>query len=399
MNADPKHLTRNPHIAQRMAEIAPFHVVELFNRVGELERLGHHVVNLCIGEPDFPTPQPMLDAAAAALKIGRFPYTPSLGTPELRLAIAKFYLDRYNVIVAPERVIVTAGASGALLLTMGVLVNAGEKVLLTDPGYPCNQQFVRVMSGVPVGIPVDSGTGYQLNTELVNNHWDADTVAALVASPANPTGTMINIDAMRKLIAAVAGKGGRLIVDEIYLALNYGEAATSAITLSDDVFVINSFSKYFQMTGWRLGWLIAPSGYVRDIEKLAQNLFISNSTIAQHAALAGFTPQTLDLLEARRREFKARRDYLIPALQDLGFGVPVVPEGAFYVYADCSRFTKDSYNFCWDLLEQAHVAITPGIDFGSHRAAQHVRFSYCTAIDELKEGVARIKRFLGNYQP
>ncbi|MEO6022045.1 MAG: pyridoxal phosphate-dependent aminotransferase [Burkholderiales bacterium] len=397
MNADTKHFTPNLRIAQRMAEIAPFHVVELFNRVGELERAGHHVVNLCIGEPDFPTPQPMLDAAAAALKIGRFPYTASLGMPELRLAIAKFYLDRYNVVVTPERVVVTAGASGALLLTMGVLVNAGETVLLTDPGYPCNQQFVRMMGGVPFAIPVDSSTGYQLNTDLVNKHWTADTVAALVASPANPTGTMINANAMGKLIAAVASKGGRLIVDEIYLALNYGEAATSALTLSDEVFIINSFSKYFQMTGWRLGWLIAPSGYVREIEKLAQNLFISNSTIAQHAALASFAPETLELLEARRHEFKARRDYLIPALQDLGFGVPVVPEGAFYVYADCSRFTKDSYRFCWDLLEKAHVAVTPGIDFGSHRAAHHMRFSYCTAIEELKEGVARIKHYLAGY--
>ena len=394
MNADPKTFPQNIRIAQRMADIAPFHVVELFKRVGELQQAGHHVINLCIGEPDFPTPQPMLDAAAAALSIGRFPYTPTLGIAPLREAIAKFYSDRYQVVIAPERVIVTAGASGALLLAMGVLLNPGDEVLLTDPGYPCNQQFVRVMGGVPLGVPVDSSSGYQLNAELVNKHWTEKTVATLVASPANPTGTMINAGDMRDLIAAVGARGGRLIVDEIYLALHYGGQATSALALSDEVFVINSFSKYFQMTGWRLGWMIAPGAYVREIEKLAQNLFISNSAIAQHAALAGFAPSTLTLLEERRAEFKARRDYLIPALRELGFAVPIEPEGAFYVYADCSKFTGDSYNFCWDLLEKAHVAITPGIDFGRHRANQHVRLSYCTGIDELKEGVVRIKRYL-----
>jgi aspartate/methionine/tyrosine aminotransferase len=394
MNADPKHLAPTVRIAQRMDEIAPFHVVELFNRVGELERAGHAVINLCIGEPDFPTPQPMLDAAAKALRSGRFPYTASLGTAELRLAIAQFYSDRYGVNISPDRIAVTAGASAALLLTMGVLINPGEKVLLTDPGYPCNHQFIRVMGGKPVGVPVDSGSGYQLNAALIEKNWTADTVAALVASPANPTGTMIHADEMANLIAAVQGHGGRLIVDEIYLALSYGREARTALALSDDVFIINSFSKYFQMTGWRLGWIVAPSAYVRAIEKLAQNLFISNSAIAQHAALAGFAPGTRALLETRRQEFQARRDYLIPALKELGFGIPVTPEGAFYIYADCSKFTDDSYRFAWDLLEQAHVAVTPGIDFGTFHAERHVRFSYCASLEQLHEGVARIKAFL-----
>ncbi len=398
MNADPKHLAPAARIAQRMDEIAPFHVVELFNRVGELERAGHTVINLCIGEPDFPTPQPMLDAAAKALQSGRFPYTASLGIPALRLAIAQFYCDRYQVKIAPERIAVTAGASAALLLTMGVLINPGEQVLLTDPGYPCNHQFIRVMGGKPVGVPVGSDSGYQLNAALIEKNWSADTVAALVASPANPTGTMIHADIMADLIAAVRSRGGRLIVDEIYLALSYGRAATTALSLSDDVFIINSFSKYFQMTGWRLGWIVAPSAYVRSIEKLSQNLFISNSAIAQHAALAGFEPGTLALLETRRKEFQARRDYLIPALKELGFGIPVTPEGAFYVYADCSKFTNDSYRFAWDLLEQAHVAVTPGIDFGAFHAERHVRFSYCASIEQLREGVARIKRNLA-HQP
>lgn len=391
MNADPKHFAR---IADRMNDIAPFHVVEIFNRVGELERAGHSIVNLCIGEPDFPTAQPMLDAAIKSLQSGRFPYTPSLGIPELRSAISTFYWNRYQVNIAPERIAVTAGASAALLLTMGVLINPGDEVLLTDPGYPCNHQFIRAMGGKPVGVPVDSDSNYQLDAALIEQHWAAQTTAALVASPANPTGTMIHADQMAKLIEAVHGRGGRLIVDEIYLALNYSGAAKTALALSDDVFIINSFSKYFQMTGWRLGWIVAPSGYVKAIERLSQNLFISNSAIAQHAALAGFEPGTLQILEGRRKEFQARRDYLIPALKDLGFGVPVTPEGAFYVYADSSTFSDDSYHFAWDLLEQAHVAVTPGIDFGTHHANRHVRFSYCASLEQLREGVARLKRYL-----
>jgi aspartate/methionine/tyrosine aminotransferase len=206
---------------------------------------------------------------------------------------------------------------------------------------------------------------------------------------------MIHADEMAKLIAAIHSRGGRLIVDEIYLALTYGTAAKTALALSDEIFVINSFSKYFQMTGWRLGWIVAPSAYVKAIERLAQNLFISNSAIAQHAALAGFEPGTLQILESRRKEFQTRRDYLIPALKELGFGVPITPEGAFYVYADCAKFSDDSYGFARDLLEQAHVAVTPGIDFGNHHAARHVRFSYCASLEQLREGIARIKRYLG----
>ena len=394
MNADPKHLAPAARIAQRMDEIAPFHVVEIFNRVGELERAGHSVINLCIGEPDFPTPQPMLDAAAKALQVGRFPYTASLGIPELREAIAQFYWARYQVKIPAQRIAVTAGASAALLLTMGVLINPGDQVLLTDPGYPCNHPFIRLVGGKPVGVPVGSASGYQLNASLIEKHWTADAVAALVASPANPTGSMIHADEMAELIGAVHRRGGRLIVDEIYLALSYGKQATTALSLSEDVFIINSFSKYFQMTGWRLGWIVAPSAYVKAIERLAQNLFIANSAIAQQAALAGFEPGTLALLESRRKEFQARRDYLIPALKELGFGIPVMPEGAFYIYADCSNFTDDSYRFAWDLLEKAQVAVTPGIDFGLHQAQRHVRFSYCASLQQLREAVARIKRHL-----
>jgi aspartate/methionine/tyrosine aminotransferase len=377
-----------------MSEIKAFEVVEIFTRVGELERAGHHVVTLCVGEPDFPTPQPILDAAKRAIERGRFPYTPTLGIAPLREAIAKFYQTRYGVSVAPERIIVTPGGSGALLLSMGVLVNPGERVLMTDPGYPCNLQFVRAVNGVPVGIPVGSDTHYQLTPELIEQHWNGDTVAALIGSPANPTGNIVLPDTLREVVHKVAALGGRLIVDEIYQGLTYGVEVGTVLSMSEDVFVINSFSKYFQMTGWRLGWLVAPRGYVREVEKLAQNLFISNSAIAQYAALAAFTPETIAIAEARRSEFQARRDYLMSALPALGFDIPVVPEGAFYVYADCAKLTDDSHRFCWDVLERALVAIAPGTDFGSYQGKSHLRFSYCTSLEDLREGMARLKRYL-----
>jgi aspartate/methionine/tyrosine aminotransferase len=385
---------RAARIARRMDEIQPFHVAELFTRAGELRRAGHSVINLSVGEPDFPTPQPILDAARRALERGRFPYTETLGIPELRAAIAGLYQTRYGIKLAPERVVVTAGGSGALLLTMGVLINPGDEVILADPAYPCNFQFVRLMGGKPVGITAGPDTHYQLTPELITQNWTSHTAAALIASPANPTGTIVPVEQMRNIAATVARLGGQLIVDEIYHGITYGADALTALAVSDEAFIINSFSKYFHMTGWRLGWIVAPSAYVRAIERLAQNIFISNSAIAQYAALAAFEPRTIEIAEARRREFQARRDYLLPALRNLGFEIPIVPEGAFYLYADCSRLTDDSYQFAWDVLERAHVAITPGIDFGQNRPNQHLRFSYCTSLTNLQEAVARLKSYL-----
>lgn len=399
MSAQPKverdSAAVNFHLASRMADIQPFHVVEIFTRAGQLEHAGHKVISLCVGEPDFPTPAPIVAAAKQALDAQRFYYTASLGIWPLRQAISDFYRSRFAVSVEPERIAITTGASGALLLTLGVLVNPGERVLLTDPGYPCNFQFVRAFNGQPVGVSVGVATQYQLTAELIRSNWNANTVAALIASPANPTGTIVPRESMQEIIAAVHGLGGRLIVDEIYQGLTYDHEPSTVLSLSDEVFVINSFSKYFQMTGWRLGWMVLPKSYVREVEKLAQNLFISNSAMAQVAATAGFRPETIAIAESRREEFRRRRDYLIPALQQLGFGVPVIPQGAFYIYADCSKLTDDSYQFAWDLLEKAHVAITPGIDFGSHGAKQHVRLSYCTSMENLQDGVARMGRYLG----
>jgi aspartate/methionine/tyrosine aminotransferase len=349
-----------------------------------------------VGEPDFPTPEPIRAAAVRALQGDPLPYTEALGLPELREAIARFYRTRYGFALPAERVVVTAGSSGALLLTMALLLDPGAELLMADPGYPCNRQFARAVSGEPVGLPVGPETGYQLTAEMVEARWSERTAAVLVASPSNPTGTLIAPAALAGIHAAVRRRRGHLVVDEIYHGLTYGEDAPTALALGDDLFTVSSFSKYFDMTGWRLGWLVAPPGAVRDLEKLAQNLFICPSTLAQRAALAAFLPETLEVLEARRRELSARRDRLVPALRELGFGVPVTPAGAFYVYADCSRFSPDSFRFALDVLEQAGVAITPGKDFGEHQPERYLRFAYTTSLPQLEEGIRRLGRFLAS---
>jgi aspartate/methionine/tyrosine aminotransferase len=383
------------HFARRMRDIEPFHVMELLARARELEAQGRSIVHMEIGEPDFPTPQPICDAGIRALEKGELFYTPALGLPQLREAIAAFYQSRYGVDVAPSRIIVTSGASGALLLTIAALVDPGDQVLLSDPGYPCNRHFVRLMEGEPVGVAVGADSRYQLNYELMAQHWGSRTVAALIASPSNPTGTLIAAEQLKAMAAFAESRGGTLIVDEIYHGLVYDGHATTALALSENIFVINSFSKYFQMTGWRLGWMVAPGAYVRDIDKLSQNIYLSAPTPSQYAALAAFEPETLEILEARRNEFRERRDYLVPALRQLGFDIPGTPEGAFYIYAGCSAMTTDSYAFAHDLLENAGVAITPGIDFGANAPERHVRFAYTRPVAELAEGVRRIAGFLG----
>jgi aspartate/methionine/tyrosine aminotransferase len=381
-------------LARRMNDIAPFYVMELLARAHELEAAGRNIIHLEVGEPDFATPQPIVDAGMAALQ-GRLPYTQAVGLPALREAISAFYANCFGVQVDPARIIVTAGASGALLLALGVLIDRRDEVLLTDPGYPCNRQFVRALEGRPVSVPVSADSHYQLTAKLVEEAWSAHTAAVLLASPANPTGTVVPAPALREIHDLVRARGAKLIVDEIYQSLVYDAEPTTALAFSDDIFVINSFSKYFQMTGWRLGWLVVPSGYVREVEKLAQNLFICASTPAQYAALAAFRPETLAIAEARRAEFRARRDYLLPALRGLGFDIPLTPEGAFYLYADCSRFTEDSERFAWDILEHTGVAITPGLDFGSHHPRRYVRISYCASRERLKQAVAQLKQHLG----
>ncbi len=381
-------------IASRMAHIAPFEVMEIQTAARELERQGRDVIHMEIGEPDFTTPQPIVDAAIRALNEKPMFYTSALGIQPLREAISAFYQSKYGVTVDPSRIVVTAGSSAALLLTMAVLLNAGDEVLMADPGYPCNRHFVRAMGGVPKTIPVGAETAYQLTHEHVNANWGARTAATLIASPSNPTGTLVAPDELRRIHTATQSRGGTLIVDEIYQGLTYGVSPSTALSIADDLFVINSFSKYFQMTGWRLGWLVVPPAYVREIEKLAQNLFISASTPAQHAALAAFNPETLSILESRRAEFQARRDFLISGLRELDFAVPVVPQGAFYVYADSSALASDSFVLARKILQEAYVALTPGKDFGIAAPDRHIRFAYTNKIERLAEALTRIKDVL-----
>ncbi|HVY05074.1 MAG TPA: pyridoxal phosphate-dependent aminotransferase [Burkholderiales bacterium] len=393
----PEQLPRtwNGPLASRLEEIEPFHVVVLINRAKELEAAGRTISNMVVGEPDAPVPPRVAEAGMRAIKGGRIGYTPSLGITDLREAIAGFYKSRYGVDVPCTRIAVTTGSSGALLLTMGTLLSPGSQVLMADPGYPCNRHFVRTLEGEAVGIPVGADTAYQLTAALVEKHWTPRTAAVLIASPSNPTGTLIDHDELARIHAVTKARGGVLIVDEIYHGLTYGKRDRSALEFADDVFIINSFSKYFGMTGWRLGWVVMPEQYVQPLDKLAQNLFISPSDLAQKAALAAFHPETLALLEQRRDAFKAQRDFLLPALRDLGFDIPVTPEGAFYIYANCERLTDDSYAFCQDLLETAGVAVAPGIDFGTHKASGHVRFSYPKPIPVLEQGVERLRKYLG----
>lgn len=378
--------------ASRLAHIEPFHVMDVLARARALEAQGRSIMHLEIGEPDFPTADPIVRAGIAALQAGKTHYTPALGLPALRAAIAESYAPRTHV--ETNRVAVTPGASGALQLIFGALLSPGDEVLLADPGYPCNRHFVRLFEGVPVGIPVDASTAYQLTADLIRRHWTPRTVAVLIASPSNPTGTIVPDDEMARIARTVEELGGVLIVDEIYHGLTYGERPSSVLAISERAFVVNSFSKYYGMTGWRVGWLVAPPEYMSAVDKLAQNIFLAASTPGQYAALAALSVEARDELERRRRLFGERRDYLLPALRQLGFGIPVAPQGAFYLYADCSRFTADSQAFALGLLEQAGVAITPGLDFGSHQPQRHVRFSYANTLENLRQAVERLANHL-----
>lgn len=387
-------LAHRLHVAARMAHIAPFEVMEIQTLARAEEARGHDVIHLEIGEPDFRTPRPVIEAAKRALDAEPMFYTSALGLARLREAIAGFYHERYGVAVAPERVVVTAGSSAALLLAFGVLLDAGDEVLLADPGYPCNRHFMRTLGAVPRAIAVGVETRYQLTAALAERHWSERTRMAMVASPSNPTGTLVEPAEMTALAELARARGGTLLADEIYHGLTYGMQPRSAAECGEDVIVVNSFSKYFQMTGWRLGWMLVPSQIVRKVETLAQNLFISPSTVAQHAAIACFAPETIAIVEERRAELDARRRFLVPALEALGFGVPVVPQGAFYIYADCSRLSGDSFRLARDILAHAHVALTPGRDFGAHEPERHVRIAYTQPIARLEQALERIGAFL-----
>ena len=389
-------------LSRRAQRIEPFYVMEMAKHAQEVARQssasGTPMIYLNIGEPDFSAPPLVQEAAERAIRGGRTQYTQAPGLPELRERISAWYASRFGVNVPARRIIITAGASAALQLACLALIDEGDEVLMPDPSYPCNRHFVSAAEGKPVLIPSSAAERFQLSAAKVEAAWGERTRGVMLASPSNPTGTSIAPDELRRIHDVVRAKGGLTIVDEIYLGLSHDEAfGQSALQLGDDIISINSFSKYFNRTGWRLGWMVVPESLVAPIEMLAQHLFICASTVSQYAALACFEPESLAEYERRRAEFKARRDYFIPALESIGLPVPVKPDGAFYAWADCRAAAeklgvKGSWDFAYALMNQAHLAITPGRDFGQAETANYVRFSTANSMEQLQEAIARMKK-------
>ncbi len=392
MSAAPE-LLRRLAAARRTEDIAPFEVMEILARAHALEAAGRRIVHMEIGEPDFTAAGAVVEAGARAMREGHTAYTAALGLPELREAVCAFYASRFGVDVPAARIAITAGASGGLLLALATLVDPGREVLVPDPGYPGYRHFVRAFEGRATALAVGSASAFQPTFDDVRRAWGPATAGLILGSPSNPTGTIVDTGELRRIAAFVASRGGFLVVDEIYQGLVYGQPPSTAAALGDHVIVVNSFSKSFCMTGWRLGWLVLPDALLRPYEKLAQHMFICPSTIAQHAAIAAFEPGTLEVLEARRREFEARRDFFVPALERLGLAPAAKPSGAFYVYADCSRLAVDARAFALDLLEHAGVAATPGADFGANGTRSCIRFAYTRGMDDLGEAVIRMEKF------
>ncbi len=377
----------------RLHDINPFYVMELMNLAHAEEAAGRDVVHMEVGEPDFGCPQPVIAAGKAALDAGRTQYTAALGLPALRAAIAHEYASFYGVEIDPVRVIVTPGASGALQLIMGMLLDQGDDILMADPGYPCNRHVARLFGARAVPVPVDASTHYQPTVEQLESACTSQTRAVLLATPSNPSGSVLSLDELKRIADWARNREIQLIVDEIYQGLIYGCDLTTVLTVAPEAYVVNSFSKYYGMTGWRVGWLIAPEASVGALERLAQNFFISPSTPGQYSALAALSDETRPLLEERRQQFQERRDHLLPGLRSLGLEIPVDPKGAFYVYADASRYTNDSLGFCKTVLKETGVVITPGVDFGSHKSGQHLRFAYTSGMERLNVGVARLGEY------
>ncbi|QXZ10442.1 pyridoxal phosphate-dependent aminotransferase [Comamonas sp. Y33R10-2] len=392
-------------LSRRAQRIEPFYVMEMAKHAQEVARQssasGSPMIYLNIGEPDFTAPPLVQQAAEQAIRDGRTQYTQAPGLPELRERISAWYASRFDINVPARRIIITAGASAALQLACLALIDEGDEVLMPDPSYPCNRHFVSAAEGKPVLIPASAEERFQLSAAKVEAAWGERTHGVMLASPSNPTGTSIAPDELRRIHEVVRAKGGLTIVDEIYLGLSYDDAySKSALELGDDIISINSFSKYFNMTGWRLGWMVVPESLVAPIEMLAQHLFICASTISQYAALACFEPESIAEYERRRAEFKARRDYFIPALESIGLPVPVKPDGAFYAWADCRAAAeklgvKGSWDFAYAVMNQAHLAITPGRDFRHAETASYVRFSTANSMEQLQEAIARLKKLLG----
>lgn len=385
-------------ISQRAESVAPFYAMEFGKHAAALEAQGHHVVKLSLGEPDFGAPPAVVEAMRTAMDGRPMSYTEALGMPSLRQAIARFYGERHGVDVDPGRVVVTAGASAALVLGAAALVDPGDEVLIGDPSYPCNRQIMESFGARVTLVPTSAASRFQLDAASVRSHWTDDTRGIMVATPSNPTGTSVPEGELAALCDLARERDAWRIVDEIYLDLgdhdDQDRPPRSALSFDPDAVVINSFSKYFGMTGWRLGWCVVPEILVPALERLAQNYFLCASTPAQHAALACFTPESLAVCEDRRAEFGRRRALVLDGLAQLGLPVPVPPDGAFYVYFDVSGTGLTSWEFCARALQEAHVALTPGRDFGVGTADTHVRLSYAASAGELREGIARLGKFV-----
>jgi aspartate/methionine/tyrosine aminotransferase len=399
-------------ITSRAERIEPFYVMEVAKAARALaDSLVHTqagqaqpMLYLNVGEPDFTAPPAVQAAAIEAIQNGKTQYTQASGLPELRERISQWYQQRFGVNVSASRIVLTAGASAALQLACLALIESGDEILMPDPSYPCNRQFVSAAEGTPVMIPTAAAERYQLSADKVEAAWkDGKTRGVLLASPSNPTGTSIHPDEMRRIHRFVKSKGGITLIDEIYLGLSFDDTyGHTALALDDQVISINSFSKYFNMTGWRLGWLVVPEDLAPVIERIAQNLFICPSTVSQYAALACFEDASIAEYERRRSEFKARRDYFIPALRELGFDIPVMPDGAFYAWADCSRICnklgiKDSWDLAFEIMHKAHLAVTPGRDFGTAETAKFIRFSTASSMPQLIEAIRRLRAMLASY--
>ena len=386
-------------LAKRLNLIEPFHVMDLLAKAQAMQNQGRDVIHLEVGEPDFTAPQAVVEAGIQALKGGQTHYTGATGLPELKQKIADFYQQRYHEQVEPERIVITPGASGALQLITSLIMEPNETLLLTDPGYPCNRHFLANIHSDGILVPTLAEDDFHLTPEQVEQYWQDNTVGALVATPSNPTGAVMSKGQLSALYQAVKSKSGILLVDEIYHGLVYDDRAPhSAVNYGDDVFVINSFSKYFAMTGWRLGWLVAPKWAIQGIDKLAQNLFLAPSTPAQYAALKAFDEAVIDELEYRKHAFSERLNYLLPQLERLGFNIPAKPNGAFYIYADISglkhKYNQDSMAFCLDLLDKKALAITPGIDFGHEQGHHFVRFAYTCDVTILEQAIKRLTEYI-----
>ncbi len=381
-------------LSTRAKNLSPFYVMDILAQAKALAQQGKTIYHLEVGEPDFATAECITHAGIDALKQSKTHYTPALGLPELRLAIAEYYERKFSLNISPRRIIVTPGASGAIQLALACLLDVGENVLLPDPGYPCNKNIAQVLGIETIAIPVSAKNAYQLDASAIEKHWNDKTRAVMVATPSNPTGSLLPTAQLNGLCQLVAQKKGHLIVDEIYQGLVYDTVDRTALSTSNTCFVINSFSKYFGMTGWRLGWMVVPEFYVDAIDRIAQNIFLAPTTMSQYAALTALKQETQNELDARRDEFKQRRDFLLPALKQLGFDIPVTPQGAFYLYANCEKFTDDSLSWVQRLLKEQGVALTPGLDFGDYQASKHCRFAYTQPIKLLEQAVEKIDAFI-----